>query len=130
MRGRSSTPSTPVPPQMKAGVYTRPHAVVTAQHECDAEIGPVVSEGGISVEERLSVEVDTPMMSSATNNARSIKVNSPRRTALLKTKNLLKSFGGNGKSNKINGNGSSNSDVSDSKEESLLNTKQSDLVYL
>ena len=89
-RGRSSIP---VPPQIKAGVYTRPVVIVPAQQENDAEIGPVVSEGGISVEERLSVEVNTPMMSSATNNARLIKANSPRKTAL---KNLLKGFAGNG----------------------------------
>jgi hypothetical protein len=129
MRGRSSIP---VAPQMKAGIYTRP-----PQQESDVEIGPGVSDsalsstshaGGISNEERLSVE--TPMMSNAMTNARATKPNSPRRTALIKTKNLLKSFGSNGNKNKINRNGS-NTDVSDSKEEALLSTEeQTDTVYL
>lgn len=84
---RNSTNNTDVRSQMRTGTYTKPNE----GSSIDNEIGGETSSAAFADEN----VAETPIMSNSTNNARMSKVNSPRRTALIKTKNLLKSFGNN-----------------------------------
>jgi len=84
------------PGQMRTGTYTSPEEV-----DMSASVDPVASEEALSSStQKLSsigkTTIDHPSLNSSSlhNNPRISKANSPRRTALLKTKNLLRSFGG------------------------------------
>jgi len=124
------------PSQMKTGTYSRPEIELASSHAdpivsaaASTSSAPINNSANNSANNSTTgstnsptnekVGVQTPVMS----NARVTKTNSPRRTALLKTKNLLRTFKSNGnsktknKSNRIN-NSNSNTDP---KEESLLN---------
>lgn len=106
------------PMQMRTGTYVRP----TGESDVD-EVDPIVSNtstnsGNNSSSRNDRLTVQTPVMSNVMHNEpRSTKNNSPRRTALIKTKNLLRSFGAN---NNINSKNRRNSKNIDPKEQSLL----------
>jgi len=89
---RKSTNNTDERGQMRTGTYTKPNE----SSSIDNEIGGETSSVAFPDDENVA---ETPIMSNGTgtgtNHARMSKVNSPRRTALIKTKNLLKSFGNN-----------------------------------
>ena len=112
------------PTQMKTGTYIR---------QDDVEgIDPIVSTSSTNSANNTTAEneklnVHTPVMSNlmGQNTPRLTKANSPRRTALIKTKNLLKSFGGNNSKNKGR-NSKTNITGMDSKEESLLGDQKID----
>lgn len=112
------------PTQMKTGTYTKP------KQESDiVSLDPIVSgDGKLSASSSDSIEkliAQTPVMSNTNSTSRKMSMmpNSPRRTALIKTKNLLRSFGGNGNKNKLKKQRDINATTaSNSKEEALLTT--------
>lgn len=96
--------------QMRTGSYSKPDFAATSSEA--VETGD--EEPSTADESENKYSAVTPVVS---NSATERKPNSPRRTALLKTKNLLRSFG-NSKTR------SSHSRRSDHKETSLLNDSE------
>lgn len=92
--------------QMRTGTYTRPEEVAAGNEFSGESPSPAFPDDNVA---------ETPIMSNSSINARLSKANSPRRTALIKTKNLLKSFGSN-KTKVIK--------KSDPKEENLLSDNE------
>lgn len=125
-RGRSSTTKSKIY-LMPTGTYV---AVQSKSRESGEEVEPIISEDADSSGSSKRLMARTPVTSNASNLAsnsssdRESKSSSPRRTALMKTKKLLKSIGG-GKNKKRTDSINSSSDLSSSKGEALLGSKSS-----
>mmetsp|Transcript_10359 Transcript_10359/g.24679 ORF Transcript_10359/g.24679 Transcript_10359/m.24679 type:complete len:592 (-) Transcript_10359:293-2068(-) len=94
--------------QMRTGTYTKP--------------SESISDPEVVVPAAATYSAETPIVSNSgcSNSARQTKSNSPRRIAYIKTKNLLKSFGGN-KTRGVSRKPPLINTSPDPKEESLLN---------
>lgn len=109
------------PGQMRISAYTSPVEVNSTAGSTD----PITAEGTSSVATDNKLTAETPVMSNSMHSKPTKTGTSPRKTALLKTKNLLRSFGSNGTKNKNKNKAPENINTKpDPKEESLLGNNE------